>query len=57
MRIVGLTNKQFRLTIKWVVDAEVLLEEGTENTLESLREIGEAEITDIELEDKGKANA
>ena len=50
--IEGLKQKEFVITIEWLVDCNILLEEGTENTLEELRGIGSADIIDIKLRDK-----
>lgn len=50
--IAGLDKKEFVVTIEWVVDADVLLGEGTEGALDHLQETGSADITNLELRDK-----
>jgi len=52
MEISGLEKKEFEITIQWIVEANVIISEGTEDILEHLRGIGIAEITDIVLRDK-----
>jgi hypothetical protein len=47
-----LSNKEFVMQIKWVVDADILIQEGIVNDLDNLREIGSVELTSIELKDK-----
>ena len=54
MEIDGLKKKEFVLTIEGVVDADVLIEEGTQEVLDQLRGSGSAEIINIQLRDKEK---
>ena len=46
-----LDRKEFVVTITWVVDAGILLAEGTEEALERLRAMGSADIMNLELRD------
>ena len=52
MRTEGMDNKQFVITIEWIMNAEDLLSGGTDDELDILNESGYAEITDIKLRDK-----
>ena len=52
MNIEGLDKKEFVIAVRWVVDANYMISDGIEQYLENLREIGSAEVTDIELRDK-----
>ncbi len=52
MEIEGLSKKSFEFTIKWVVDADYALENGTGDYIERLQEVGSTEITNINLIDK-----
>ena len=54
MKVQGLEKKEFVVTIEWIVDAEDLLSEGTEDRLDELRGVGSAEIVNLELRDKEK---
>lgn len=52
MKIEGLEQKDLEFTIKWVVEVCDVFEEGIEDYLERLREIGLAEITSVALIDR-----
>ena len=52
MKVEGLEKKEMVIIIEWIVDAEDVVSEGTEEYLEHLRGIGSADITDIKLRDK-----
>ncbi len=52
MGIDWLENKEFVLTIDWIIDANTLVSEGTEEVLDHLRETGSADLINIRLRDK-----
>lgn len=47
-----LKDKEFVLTVKWIVDADYVFSDNMEDYLEKLREIGEATLVDVQLRDK-----
>lgn len=49
MEVKGLEGKAFEFTIKWVVDTDYVFDEGTLTYLETLREVGSAEITETKI--------